>query len=221
MAEAGAEHRDQTSAEHRGKPTGEQGPPLILKIGGSLAETGRLRPVLEKIGRARRPIIVVPGGGAFADKVRELQRAIGFDDAQAHRLAMLGMHQMAEVFFALEPRLAPAGSVDGIARVLAEGLIPVWLPLAMCEHDGEIPADWSITSDGLAARLAERMGGAEVVLLKSLTVDAEASASALADDGAVDRTFPAIVARAGLRWRILGPQDDAALDALLGLVPGA
>ena len=34
-------------------------------------------------------MIVVPGGGPFADAVRASQAEIGFDDAAAHEMAML------------------------------------------------------------------------------------------------------------------------------------
>ena len=189
--------------------------PIVVKVGGSLAETDRLKPILKLIANSQRPVVVVPGGGQFADKVRDLQNAIRFDDAAAHRLAMLGMHQMAEVYFTLEERLAPADSLDGIARVLATGLIPVWLPLQMCQDDHEIPANWSISSDGLAARLAERMGGADLYLLKSIDVLGEASIEEVTEAGVVDPAFHGIVARARLNWRILGPSDDAAFAALL------
>lgn len=193
---------------------------LIIKVGGSLAETGRLSEVLALIVQARRPVIVVPGGGQFAEKVRDLQNALRFDDASAHRLAMLGMHQMAEVYFKLQPRLAPADSIEGIARILAIGQIPVWLPLQMSQDDPGIPADWTITSDGLAARLAERMGGLPLVLLKSVEADATETAAQLAKGGVVDASFPGIVARSQLDWRILGPSQMAQLRALLGLGEG-
>lgn len=188
---------------------------LIVKVGGSLAETGRLKDVLRAIVRAGRAVIVVPGGGQFADKVRDLQTVLRFDDASAHRMAMLGMHQMAEVFFKLESRLAPADSIEGIGRVLAVGQIPVWLPLQMSQNDPDIPQNWSITSDGLAARLAERMGGLPVVLVKSIDVDATRSAADLAEAGIVDDVFPEIVKRAGLDWRIVGPGGDVEFAAVL------
>jgi aspartokinase-like uncharacterized kinase len=192
---------------------------LVVKIGGSLAETGRLKSALDLIAAAKRPVVVVPGGGEFAQKVRDLQNALRFDDKSAHRLAMLGMHQMAEMYFTLDQRFAAADSLDGIARQQAAGLTPVWMPLQMCQTDPEIPTDWSITSDGLAARLAERMAGAPLVLLKSVDVAPNETAADLAREGVVDAVFPDIVARANLDWRILGPKDDAAFAALLADVP--
>jgi 5-(aminomethyl)-3-furanmethanol phosphate kinase len=195
-------------------------PPLVIKVGGSLAETGRLKDALHRIAAATRPVVVVPGGGQFADKVRDLQRAVGFDDAAAHRLAMLGMHQMAEVFMALEPRLKEAASVEAMHQTLGQGDIPLWVPLPMMERDTTITPGWETTSDSLAARLAELLGS-PLALLKSVSVAPSASAVALSADGVVDRAFPAAIARSGLDWRIFGPDDDAAFEAYLRAAPAA
>ncbi|MGQ0456588.1 MAG: amino acid kinase family protein [Hyphomicrobium sp.] len=194
-------------------------PPLVVKVGGSLVETGRLAETLEIIASAARPLVVVPGGGAFADKVRDLQRALKFDDAIAHRMAMFGMHQMADTFIATNDAFAAADSIDGIYEALSRKLTPVWLPLPMMEADAAVPADWTTTSDALAARLAERLGGAPLALVKSADVAAAATAERLAADGVVDAAFPIIVARAGLTWRVYGPSDELQLRALLQTRP--
>ncbi len=191
--------------------------PLVIKVGGSLTESGQLAAALNAIADAERPVVVVAGGGAFADKVRDLQHALKFDDATAHRLAMLGMHQMAEVFVTTNPRFQIAESLDGIAGVLRSGALPVWVPLPTLERDATIPADWSITSDGIAARLAELLGGAPIALLKSCEIPSGATADDLANDAIVDAAFPGIVKRAKLHWRVFGPADgDAFADLLAG-----
>ncbi|MCC7250350.1 uridylate kinase [Hyphomicrobium sp.] len=191
--------------------------PVVLKLGGSLAASGRLRTLLALVARARRPVVVVPGGGAFADAVRETQQALGFSDEAAHDMALLAMHQMADAMIALEPRLLAAETLVGIARAWSSQRVPVWLPAALCAGDRLIPRDWSITSDGLAARLAERLGGVELVLVKSRSVRRTASAKTLARQGIVDPVFPAIVERADLAWRVLGPGDEKALSDLLAV----
>jgi hypothetical protein len=194
---------------------------LVVKIGGSLLRQPRLKSILKLVGAARRPIVVVPGGGVFADAVRDAQAAHGFDDATAHRMALLAMHQTGLVLAGLEPRLTPAGTLPAIARALASGKVPVWLPLRLSERDRRIPADWSITSDGLAARLAERLGAPAVLLLKSCTVPQGASLAGLARNGIVDARFAEIVDRAGLAWRVLGAGEDDALAAALGVRSGS
>lgn len=181
--------------------------PLVLKIGGSLAKTGRIESVLATVALSRRPLVIVPGGGAYADDVRASQVMKGYSDEQAHRLAILAMHRMARDMADMQPRLTMAAGVQDMRDGWKRGAIPVWLPLRLAERDGSIPQDWTVTSDGLAARLSERLGGLPLLLLKSCRVRRSVPALVLAAAGVVDPTFAAIVRRAGLKWRILGPQE--------------
>lgn len=189
--------------------------PLVLKIGGSLLEAGHFRSTLAFVARARRPVVVVPGGGPFADAVREAQARFGFSDAAAHEMSLLAMHQMAAAIVDGTPRFVTAETTLAMKRAWRGRRIPVWLPAGLCAQDLRIPRDWSITSDGLAARLAERLGGADVALVKSCAVPRGASPDALARHGVVDTMFPAIVRRAGLAWQVLGPGETAALAGLI------
>ncbi len=195
--------------------------PLVVKLGGSLLGEARLGSVLALIGAATRPLVIVPGGGPFADAVRNAQAALGFDNATAHRMALLAMHQTGLALAALEPRLLPAETLSEMVRALAAGWVPVWFPLRLCARDRRIPQDWSITSDGLAARLVERLGAPAVLLVKSCAVPRDATLAALVDSGIVDPCFAEIVDRAALAWRVLGAGEDDALAAALGVRAGS
>jgi aspartokinase-like uncharacterized kinase len=161
--------------------------PLVVKIGGSLIETGRLREILGIVARAQRPIVIVPGGGPFADAVRNAQSELGFSDEAAHHMAILAMHQTALLMREIAPKLVAAETLAAIRGSWKDRQVAVWLPARLCQRDKRIPRDWSITSDGLAARLAERLDRAAVVLIKSRRVDARASAAALAHEGRMGR----------------------------------
>jgi hypothetical protein len=191
--------------------------PVVVKLGGSLAETGRLKSILSLVSKAGRPVVVVPGGGPYADAVRDSQRELGFSDEAAHDMAILAMDQMGLAMISLDERLVAAETLTAIRKAGKEGRIAVWLPAKLCSGDRAIPRDWSITSDGLAARLAERLGGSHVVLVKSCTVAPSATAAALGRAGVVDTAFAGIVARAGLSWQIVGPGEESVLAELLGI----
>ena len=189
---------------------------LVLKLGGSLAETGRLNQLCALVARATAPVIVVPGGGPFADAVRSAQPALAMPEALAHRLALLAMHQMGLVIGAHAPRFHAVQTVEEIASALVLGSIPVWMPFCLQHDDPTLPADWRTTSDALAARLAERMGGVPVALVKSCPVPAGVTLTSLTQDGIVDPMFATVVSRAGLDWKVYGGTDEAALTARLG-----
>ena len=97
-------------------------------------------------------------------------------------MALLAMHQTGMMLCAMHARLQPVETLAGIRRAIAASRIPVWLPLKLADGDTAVTRDWKTTSDGLAARLAERLGGAPVVLVKSCRVPRSASAAALGQD---------------------------------------
>lgn len=196
--------------------TSAVGPALVLKLGGSLAESRRLTGLAEIVAGCRAPVVVVPGGGPFADGVRAAQAPLGLTDALAHRVALLAMHQMGLVIAARHPRFVTAETLEEIARVLVAGAIPVWLPFALQHADDAVPADWTATSDALAARLAERMGCGAVALVKSCAVPAGETLTGLTASGIVDPVFGQIVTRARLSWTLYGAGDEGALAQRLG-----
>ena len=70
----------------------------VVKVGGGLAREagdGALRALCRAIGDAgaRHPLLVVPGGAAFADAVREHDSRFDLRPATAHRMAILAMEQ--------------------------------------------------------------------------------------------------------------------------------
>ncbi|OYW52413.1 MAG: hypothetical protein B7Y80_18450 [Hyphomicrobium sp. 32-62-53] len=188
---------------------------LILKLGGSLLESGRLTAVLDIVAKRKRPVIVVPGGGKFADQIRQSQAQTGFDDASAHRLALFAMHQMANVICTRSPHFAPAATKEEFGLAGVNGLVPVWLPSTMAGADETIPKSWDMTSDSLAAWLAAETGAKDVALVKTCAIYPQASLESLAQAAIVDPLFQTYVERAGLTWSVIGDGDDARLTRLV------
>jgi aspartokinase-like uncharacterized kinase len=168
------------------------GPPLILKLGGSLAQGDRLRSWLQLVAdHADRFLVIVPGGGPFAETVREAQRTIGFGEGPAHRMALLAMEQYAIAMAGMEGRLCMASSPITIERALIRKQPVAWRPSAMALGRPELPESWDVTSDSLACWLAEELCARGLVLVKSAEPPGnDHSAEALAAAGYVDPAFP-------------------------------
>lgn len=165
--------------------------PAVVKLGGSSANSATLPDWLAAIKASTRPLVLVPGGGPFADRIRDSQRALGFSDEAAHAMALLAMEQFGHVLIDRAPRLRPARSMDEMRALLSEYKIPVWFPSQMALSEPAIPASWDVTSDSLAAWLAGKMNAEALLLIKQTDDFSESDdVASLTTRGIVDRAFP-------------------------------
>lgn len=172
----------------------------IVKLGGSLCRdpAGPLPQWLElltTLGRGR--VVVVPGGGGFADEARRAQAAWGVDDLAAHNMAVLGMAQGAFLLRGLAPALQPCLREVDIRRALRAGRTALWLPLELLREQPDELTSWDVTSDSLALWLAGRLHAERLLVVKSCAVPPGASLQALSQAGILDAAFAQRAAGAG------------------------
>lgn len=141
----------------------------VVKLGGGvLADEVQFDAALAAIGRAARDrrLLVVPGGGPFADAVRDADRRITLSADAAHWMAILAMDQYAHV---IAERLTDGVLVSdpgGIWRALAAGRLPVLAPARWLREADPLPHSWDVTSDSVAAWVAGFLGAQRLVLVK-------------------------------------------------------
>src|SRR3954464_6414194 len=157
----------------------------VIKLGGSHAFAPHLADWVKAITSYRGRIVVVPGGGPFADAVRAAQSKMGFDERAAHRMALLAMEQYGCGLASLDPRLVMAESHADIDRVLEAGQVPLWLPSRMALAAPEIPWSWDVTSDSLGAWLAGTIRAQRLLLVKHGAGAAAVLADTLVQRGVV------------------------------------
>lgn len=159
-------------------------PVTVVKLGGSLLSAARAKPWLETLAEAERPVVVVPGGGPFADQVRLQQPLLHFDDVAAHHMAVLAMAQTACVMQSWCPRWQLGHTVAELAGLIAQRQPALWCPTVL----PDTPASWDITSDSLAAWLASALRADQLVLVKARAARGSTPA-AWRDEGLVDAAF--------------------------------
>ena len=186
-------------------------PLTVVKLGGSFAFSRVLGDWLEMVARNAGHLVLVPGGGPFADAVREAQPKMGFDDAAAHHMALLAMEQYGRALVSLNATLALASSVAAIRRLLSARKIPVWAPTRMVLGRADIPSSWDVTSDSLAAWLARRLRARHLLLIKQIDPPTDPiGADDLVRRGIVDRAFASSLGTCGIETSIIGPAQHAA-----------
>lgn len=195
--------------------------PLVLKLGGSLMEWPGLPDRLAALlgdRRDERPVLVV-GGGAFADAVRGLDRVHGIGEARSHALALRAMDLSAHAIAAMVGGLVVVERLEDLGPSRARGTTPVLAPRLLLDEEDRTAADplphsWAVTSDAIAARVAERLGGA-LLLLKSTAAAPGLDRRSAAAIGLVDPAFPD-AARRLRSVAVLNLRDPAARPVPLG-----
>jgi 5-(aminomethyl)-3-furanmethanol phosphate kinase len=194
----------------------------VVKVGGGLgrdAGEDALRALCRILGELgeRHALLVVPGGGPFADAVREADRRFGLRATTSHRMAILGMEQFGWLLSDLIPgaeRCADLAQAGGLADGRTTVLLPARLAL------DALPASWQVTSDSIAAWVAGQVGADRLVLLKEvdgLFAEWPARGQPLARltvaelaalrPGGVDAYLPTALERASFETWVIGGRD--------------
>ena len=164
----------------------------VVKVGGSLYDIPDLSPRLRAwlSQQETNRILVVPGGGATADVVRDFDRTHSLGEDKAHWLALRALSLNAAF---LAARLGPASIVDHPND--AGNGVSILDVFAFCLADERshpadcLPHTWKATSDSLAARVAVVGGADRLILLKSVTFPAGMPWSEATRRGFVDPLF--------------------------------
>lgn len=188
--------------------------PLVIKLGGSLLsdpQDGRLQRWCDWLtGAGAGRCIVVAGGGPFADAVRASQACWGFPDALAHRMALRAMDQYALMLGDFRPGFVAVDEMSRMADLCAAGRTPVWMPARELDTRLDLPRDWRVTSDSLAAWLTHQLRLPRVLLVKSCSIP-DLPLAELSRLGIVDSWLPGLAAEHGVEVCLV--QADGQLPA--------
>ncbi len=141
---------------------------VVLKLGGSLLHHApahaRALLAIEALAHTRR-VLVVPGGGPFADVVRELDHDLALGDDLAHWLAIGAMDLHARLVAA---RLSRALIVHGPSEIASAppGRVLVLAALSWMRKADPLPHTWDVTSDSIAAWIAGELRAAQLLVLR-------------------------------------------------------
>ena len=186
--------------------------PLVVKLGGSLiSQVPALVPLFR---RSNRPVFIVPGGSIFADTVRRT----AVNDTPAHWMAVAAMDQYGWYI---------ASHGMGVTQNLN---IPeksvVFLPYCVLRERDPLPHLWAVTSDSVAAWIADVLG-LDLLILKSVDGIMKnnvvlASVGALVETETVDPFLIPFVLEKKIRTTVInGSCINRVEDFLLGnQVPG-
>lgn len=182
---------------------------FVIKLGGSLCQSGRLLDILDKIRYHynRHAVVIVPGGGAFADQVRQAQHQWHFGDITAHRMAILAMQQTALLINGIQPHFLITHTVDQVKHHTLQAQTVIWSPDLLELDQAHIAANWQITSDSLSVWLATQLTAQKLILIKSAIIDTQANLQQLTNHGIIDGAFNDFASKCPSDIHIINVED--------------
>ena len=180
---------------------------IIVKLGGSLYNTPKLKCWLTMLDAyaKQQPVIIVPGGGPFANQVRDAQQLHHFNDSYAHHMAILAMAQFGLLIKGITPNCQlfyfptdRAASPKGLS---------VWLPNKALLSQTEIMHSWTVTSDSLALWLADKLNAEQLILVKQNHDSGNRSITELSKLDVLDAGFQHLFSQITVPSKIVDAQD--------------
>ena len=140
----------------------------VIKLGGSLLGSDELPEWLEEIRSFanHQNVIIVPGGGEYANCIREQQARLNYSDRVAHRQALLSMCQTGYLLKEYCDDLQVVEASGKLSPFLDQGLPLLWLPFELLENSDHEKQNWDHTSDSLSLWLANQISADNLVFAK-------------------------------------------------------
>jgi len=206
----------------------------VLKVGGSLAEyPASLKKLCKKLASIAKDhkILIVPGGGKFADVVRDFDKTYGLSSTVAHKMAVLAMDQFGLFLSDITPDSYVSYSLEKVKNCKS-GTLQIFLPSRLLFRKDPLEHSWHVTSDAIAAYIAGTLQAEKLILITDVdgiftenpkkSLDAKLIANVSANQllswnkrTSVDRTLPRILLKTKLNCYVVNGKHPKRIRAVL------
>jgi aspartokinase-like uncharacterized kinase len=137
----------------------------IVKIGGSL--TYDAKPLLKALKsyakENNKKIIIIPGGGEFANVVRKIDKTLNISNSLSHKLAIKCMDLIGEVYAEIG-NIKAYDTLFNLKREIEKEKIAILLPSKILLSTDIAEHSWAITSDSLSLYIGKLLDVREVII---------------------------------------------------------
>jgi aspartokinase-like uncharacterized kinase len=127
----------------------------VIKIGGSLFPERAIELcesiiALNDSSEHHKKILIICGGGEFANKIREYDKVNDFSSTANHNSAIMCMDIIGTLMADKIERLEAVKSIEMANSILDQGKIPVLVPTNIMETHDPLEHSWRVSSDSIA-----------------------------------------------------------------------
>ena len=144
----------------------------VFKIGGKILEDyknfeftiSQLKKLYED--NTLQKIIIIPGGGSYANFIRSIDKNLVLGDDLTHWMAIFSMNYNGKE---LNKKFPDLECVDDFEKIQsAKRIFCIFLPYNYLRKKDELPHSWEVTSDSIAIYIANKLNLNECYLIKDV-----------------------------------------------------
>ena len=146
---------------------------ISIKIGGSLLDNNKLSYFLKLVVQQKKKCVLIPGGGVFADTVRQQQQKLKFDDLTAHNLSVLSMLKVGHI---LKSKISKYCEIIKNTSQLSHSKkcnVFIWNPEQEIYNEKNIHTNWKMTSDTIALKVSKKINSNVLIIVKSCEIPSD------------------------------------------------
>ncbi|CAB3290088.1 [5-(aminomethyl)furan-3-yl]methyl phosphate kinase [Methanocaldococcus lauensis] len=137
----------------------------IVKIGGSL--TYDAKPLLKTLKNYAKEnnknIVIIPGGGEFANVVRKIDKSLNLSNSLSHKLAIKCMDLIGEIYSEIG-NIKAYNTLFDLKREIKKEKIAILLPSKILISTDISEHSWDVTSDSLSLYIGNLLDVKEIII---------------------------------------------------------
>ncbi|MCQ6253602.1 [5-(aminomethyl)furan-3-yl]methyl phosphate kinase [Methanocaldococcus sp.] len=137
----------------------------IVKIGGSL--TYDAKPLLKTLKnyakKNNKNIVIIPGGGEFANVVRKIGKSLNLSNSLSHKLAIKCMDLIGEIYSEIG-NIKAYDTLFDLKREIKKEKIAILLPSKILISTDISEHSWDVTSDSLSLYIGNLLDVKEIII---------------------------------------------------------
>ena len=144
----------------------------IFKIGGKILENSKnIESTISQLTQLYeenilQKIILIPGGGSYANFIRKIGGDLMLGDDLAHWIAIYSMNYNGIELNRKYPKLECIGELEKFQD--AKKKFCIFLPYTYLREDDTLPHSWDVTSDSITIYIANKLNLNECYLIKDV-----------------------------------------------------
>ncbi|OED30450.1 hypothetical protein [Methanosphaera sp. WGK6] len=135
----------------------------VIKIGGSLFPK-YIKDLCDTLKKSREKIVLVNGGGALANKLREFNQEYSFSNDTNHWTAIECMDILGKLIADKNEDILLIEKIEDISKAHKNNKIPLLLTYDLLKKEDPLEHSWNITSDSIACWIAHRINAKLLIL---------------------------------------------------------